>query len=170
MFCQNSPPWPVHLGWPYTAWLTVSLSWTRLWSMWSVWLVFCDCGFHSVCPLLDKDKRLMEASWWERLTEGKPGLVLMGGVILSKSLIQFSVAGGWGGAAFPPCLTWGQTTKCLQHLDAVSKMIRMISVHLQGKPFNITVIQLYAPTSNAESWSWTVLWPTRPSKKMSFSL
>ena len=27
---------------------------------------------------------------------------------------------------------------------------RMISVRLQGKPFNITVIQIYAPTSNAE--------------------
>ena len=26
----------------------------------------------------------------------------------------------------------------------------MISVHLQGKPFIITVIQVYAPTSNAE--------------------
>ena len=26
----------------------------------------------------------------------------------------------------------------------------MISVHFQGKPFNITVIQIYAPTSNAE--------------------
>ena len=26
----------------------------------------------------------------------------------------------------------------------------MISVCLQGKPFNITVIQVYAPTSNAE--------------------
>ena len=26
----------------------------------------------------------------------------------------------------------------------------MISVHLQGKPFNITVIQVYAPTSNTE--------------------
>ena len=26
----------------------------------------------------------------------------------------------------------------------------MISVPLQGKPFNITVIQVYAPTSNAE--------------------
>ena len=26
----------------------------------------------------------------------------------------------------------------------------MTSVHLQGKPFNITVIQVYAPTSNAE--------------------
>ena len=27
---------------------------------------------------------------------------------------------------------------------------RMISVRLQGKPFNSTVIQVYAPTSNAE--------------------
>ena len=27
---------------------------------------------------------------------------------------------------------------------------RMISLHFQGKPFNITVIQVYAPTSNAE--------------------
>ena len=27
---------------------------------------------------------------------------------------------------------------------------RMISVHFQGKPFNITVIQVYVPTRNAE--------------------
>ena len=27
---------------------------------------------------------------------------------------------------------------------------RMVSVHLQGKLFNTTVIQVYAPTSNAE--------------------
>ena len=27
---------------------------------------------------------------------------------------------------------------------------KMISVHFQGKPFNITVIQAYAPNSNAE--------------------
>ena len=27
---------------------------------------------------------------------------------------------------------------------------RMISVHFQGKPFNITVIQVYAPISNAK--------------------
>ena len=34
----------------------------------------------------------------------------------------------------------------------------------QGKPFSITVIQVYAPTSNTRrSWSWMVLWtPTRP--------
>ena len=37
----------------------------------------------------------------------------------------------------------------MQYLDAVSKM-RMISVHFQGKPFYITVIQAHAPTSNAE--------------------
>ena len=30
------------------------------------------------------------------------------------------------------------------------KKDRMISVRFQGKPFNITVIQAYAPTSNAE--------------------
>ena len=27
---------------------------------------------------------------------------------------------------------------------------KMISVHFQGKPFNITVIQVYAPTTNAK--------------------
>ena len=29
-FCQNPPPWPVCLGWPYTAWLIVSLNYTSL--------------------------------------------------------------------------------------------------------------------------------------------
>ena len=31
-----------------------------------------------------------------------------------------------------------------------SQKDRMISVRLQGKPFNVTVIQVYAPTSNTE--------------------
>ena len=46
---------------------------TRLWFMWWMWLVFCDYGFQSVCPLREKDKKLMDASWWERLTKGKTG-------------------------------------------------------------------------------------------------
>ena len=46
-FCQNSPPRPSHLGWPCTAWLITSLSYTSQWSTWSFWLAFCDCGFHS---------------------------------------------------------------------------------------------------------------------------
>ena len=37
----------------------------------------------------------------------------------------------------------------MQYLDTISKMT-MISVLFQGKPFNIRVIQVYAPTSNAE--------------------
>ena len=38
----------------------------------------------------------------------------------------------------------------MQYLDTISKNDRMISVCFQGKPFNITVIQVYVPMSNAE--------------------
>ena len=38
----------------------------------------------------------------------------------------------------------------MQYLDASSKNDRMISLHFQGKPFIIMVIQDYIPTSNAE--------------------
>ena len=31
---------------------------------------------------------------------------------------------------------------------------RMISVHFQGKPLSITVIQVYAPTTNAKEAEW----------------
>ena len=34
---------------------------------------------------------------------------------------------------------------------------RMISVHFQGKPFNIIVIQVYARPVMLKSWSWMVL-------------
>ena len=38
----------------------------------------------------------------------------------------------------------------MQYLDAISKTTERSLVRLQGKPFNITIIQVYAPTSNAE--------------------
>ena len=38
----------------------------------------------------------------------------------------------------------------MQYLGAISKNNRMISVRFQDKPFIITVIQVYAPTNNAE--------------------
>ena len=43
---------------------------------------------------------------------------------------------------------------------------RMISVHFQGKPFNITVIQVYAPTTNVkDEVEKMILWrSTRPSR------
>ena len=53
---------------------------------------------------------------------------------------------------------------------------RMISVRFQGKPFDITVIQVYAPSSNAEEaeveWFYEDLQDLlelTPKKKMSFS-
>ena len=33
----------------------------------------------------------------------------------------------------------------MQYLDAIPKNDRMISVRFQGKPFNITLIQVYVP-------------------------
>ena len=42
------------------------------------------------------------------------------------------------------CLLWNAALGCNLENDS------MISVRFQGKPFNITVIQIYAPTSNTE--------------------
>ena len=48
----------------------------------------------------------------------------------------------------------------------------MISVHFQGKPFNITVIQVYAPTSNTEEaeveWFYEDLLELTPKKDVLF--
>ena len=38
----------------------------------------------------------------------------------------------------------------MQYLDAISKTTEWSLFFPQGKPFNITVIQVYAPTSNSE--------------------
>ena len=51
------------------------------------------------------------------------------------------------------------------------KKDRIISVRFQGKPFNIIVIQVYAPTSNAEDeWFYEDLQDILELKKMSLSL
>ena len=52
---------------------------------------------------------------------------------------------------------------------------RMISLRLQGKPYNITVVQDYAPTSNAEEAEVERFYEDpqdllEHTKKMSFSL
>ena len=46
--------------------------------------------------------------------------------------------------------SWSTKESKMQYLDATTINGREISVHFQGKPFNITVIQVYAPTSNTE--------------------
>ena len=67
--------------------------------MWSVWLVFCDHGFHSICPLMDKIRGLWKLPDGRDWLRGKLGLVLMGRAMLNKFLIQFSV-NGWGCVPF----------------------------------------------------------------------
>ena len=59
-----------------------------------------------------------------------------------------------------PCMTTGKTMALIiwtfdgkvmsWPFNMLSRFFRMISVCLEGKPFNITVIQVYAPTTNAE--------------------
>ena len=62
-------------------------------------------------------------------------------------------------------------------LGCYLKNDRMISVRFQGKPFNITVIQAYVPTSNTEEAKVERFYENLqdlleliPKKKMSFSL
>ena len=109
---------------------------------------------------------------------GKLGLVLMGGAMLTKSLIQFLLVGGavilgiselkWigmgefnsddhyiyyceqgslrrnGVGLILNKRVWNAVLGCNLKNDW------MISVCFQGKPFSITVIQVYSPTSIAE--------------------
>ena len=82
MFCHNSPPWLIHLGWPPNSMTQSFIELPNLWAMWTFWLASYACGFHSgihgiivlasFC-LLDGVKRLVQASWWERLAVGNTG-------------------------------------------------------------------------------------------------
>ena len=56
------------------------------------------------------------------------------------------VRGQWRPGGATPCPRSGAAGR--SHLRRSND--RIISVRLQGKPFNVTVIQVYAPTSNAE--------------------
>ena len=86
MFCQNSPPWPIHLGGPYPTFGMAHsfIDLERLWSMWSHWLVFCDCGFQFVCPLMEKGKSLRKLPDGGDWLRGKLGPVLVGRAMLSN--------------------------------------------------------------------------------------
>ena len=46
---------------------------------------------------------------------------------------------------------------CL-NIDFILKQMNMILVHVQGKPFNIIIIQVYAPTTNSEEADQLISW------------
>ena len=87
---------------------------------------------------------------------GKLGLVLMGGAMLSKSSIQFNSDDhyiyncGQESLRRNGVATIVNKRVCSAVLGCSLKNDRMTSVHFQGKQFNIMVIQVYVPTSNAE--------------------
>ena len=80
VYCIFSLNLPMSISFTYFSWI---LSYPFTWilsSAFSLWyLTLCDCGFHSWgcliivllctsnCPLVEEDKRLAQASWWERL-------------------------------------------------------------------------------------------------------
>ena len=120
--------------------------------MWSVWLAVCVCGFHSVCP---KDKRLMDASWWERLSVGETGSCSDCRdcrTMLSKPLIQFSV----DGRGCVPALLFDLRPNCGGGNEDNGK-------HLQKIPCRHCHIQCLQPcsrpplmhSSSRDSWTLT---------------
>ena len=101
--------------------------------MWSDWLVFCDCGFHFVCPLMEKDKRIMETSLdWLR---GELGLVLMGRAMLSKSLNQFYVnewSNNWCCKEQYCIGTWNVRSMNQGKLEVVKQEMARVNVDILG--------------------------------------
>ena len=111
--------------------------------MWSDWLIFCDCGFHSVCPLMEKDKRLMETSWWERLTEGETfptclGLALMDVAMISKS----DGYSPWGGKESDT------TERLLFHFQTMVKVMTIMVTSLKKVPCMYCYSQCLIPYSH----------------------
>ena len=83
--------------------------------MWSVWLVFCKCGFHSVCPLMDKDKRLVEASWCDGLAVRESGSCFDG---QGHAQYIFNPIFCWWVGLFPTfSLAWGRGNDDLLQKD-----------------------------------------------------
>ena len=100
-FCQTSPPWPAHLGWPHRSWLSFIELDKAVVLVWLDWLVFCDYGFSVSafwCPLATPTILL--------------GFHLPWAWGISSRLLQQSAAAapylGWG--VFPHhCPSWPRT-------------------------------------------------------------
>ena len=110
--------------------------------MWSVWLVFCDCGFHSVCPLRDKDKRLMEVSWWEKLTDGETG----------------SCSDGWGQAQsvefgcsvmFDSATPWTAACQASLSITNAQSLLKLMSIESVMLSNHLILCQIHSKKSCA---------------------
>ena len=121
--------------------------------MWLDWLVFCDCGFQSVCPLIEKDKRLMETSWWERL-RGNWVLFWWAGQCSVNLWYNFLLMGG---AVFSLCYFSSVTQWC-------RILCNPIKCSMPGLPVQH---QLPEPTQTHVHWLGDAIQPSHPLSSLS---
>ena len=68
-FCRTSPPWPVHLGRPHTAWLSF-IELDKLWSVWLNWLVVCNYSCFFTCIQISQEAG--KVVWYSQLYKNFP--------------------------------------------------------------------------------------------------
>ena len=96
----------------------------------------------------------MEASWWER-EWGKLFLLLMGGAMLSKSLVQFSVDGQ--GCVPSLLLTWGQTMVEVMKIPG-NLLQKVLCTHCSTQWPQHRRRMLQARASAGDSWTHRQVW------------
>ena len=106
--------------------------------------------FSLSAPLMEKDKRLMEASWWERLTEGEIGSCSNGWGHAQQILIRFSVD-GW--SCVPSLLFQSSSVQsCLILCNPMDYSMSGLPVHHQLPEFSQTHVR----------WVGDVIQPSYP--------
>ena len=78
--------------------------------MWSDWLVFCDCGLHFVCPLMNKDKEAYGSFLIGETDCGKSWILFWWAGPFSVNLLTFC----WWAGLCPLPVVWPEA-KLLTH-------------------------------------------------------
>ena len=78
--------------------------------MWSDWLVFCDCGLHFVCPLMNKDKEAYGSFLIGETDCGEGWILFWWAEPFSVNLLTFC----WWAGLCPLSVVWPEA-KLLTH-------------------------------------------------------
>ena len=149
-FCQTSPPWPHHLGWPHMTWLSFT-ELDKLWSVWSDWLVVHDCGFSLSAP-------------WPPLSVP---IILLGFLLswmwgISSQLLQQSAAAAPDlGCGVSPlaCCSWPWTWGISSQLPLLTLDMGYLLTDSPDPGFGVSPLSCSWPwtwgsSSRRHSWPW----------------